>query len=79
MPDAPDLISLLRDELDSPLGRLVVITETSGALRLIAWLEDHPKLEPLLRAYASDPRHALRAADNPGGATRALRRAIDGR
>jgi len=70
--NASERIVLLRDELDSPLGRLVVITETSGALRLIAWLEDHPKLEPVLLGYARDARYEVRGASNPGGATRAL-------
>jgi methylated-DNA-[protein]-cysteine S-methyltransferase len=69
---------LLRDELDSPLGRLVVIAEASGALRLIAWLEDHPKLQPALLAYTSDARYRLRNASNPGGATRALRDYFEG-
>jgi methylated-DNA-[protein]-cysteine S-methyltransferase len=78
MQSAPDPVFLLRDELDSPLGRLVIVTEVSGALRLIAWLEDHPKLEPILRAYGSDPRYELRAAENPGGSTRALRDYFDG-
>jgi methylated-DNA-[protein]-cysteine S-methyltransferase len=73
MAKAPEPICLLRDELDSPLGRLVVITEETGAVRLIAWLEDHPKLEPVLRGYASDPRYELRAADDPGGVTGAVR------
>lgn len=72
MANTPERITLLRDELDSPLGRLVLITETTGALRLIAWIEDHPKLEPALLAYTIDPRYELRAAENPGGATRAL-------
>ena len=73
MANTPERIALLRDELDSPLGRLVVITETSGALRLIAWLEEHPKLEPVLLGYARDARYEVRSASDPGGATRALR------
>ena len=78
MQNTTEPICLLREELDSPLGRMVVITETTGALRLIAWLEDHPKLEPILRTYSRDTRYELRAADNPGGATRALRDYFDG-
>lgn len=72
MQSAPEPTCLLCDELDSPLGRMVVITELTGALRLIAWLEEHPKLEPVLRGYLDSPRYRLRAAENPGGATRAL-------
>lgn len=71
-------IALLRDELDTPLGRMLVITEASGTLRLIAWLEGQPKLEPAVLAYASDLRYSLRAAENPGGATRALRDYFEG-
>jgi methylated-DNA-[protein]-cysteine S-methyltransferase len=69
---------LLRDELDTPLGRLVVITEESGALRLVGWVDEHPRVAPGLHAYASDPRYELRPTVNPGGASEALRRYFDG-
>lgn len=78
MADAPEPLRLLRDELDTPLGRMVVLTLESGALRLIVWVDEHPKLAPALRAYSSDPRYAMREASNPGGATEALRRYFDG-
>lgn len=71
-------IRLLRDELDTPLGRLALITEASGVLRLIAWVDDHPKHAPGLLAYSTDPRYELTRAPNPGGVTRALRDYFDG-
>jgi methylated-DNA-[protein]-cysteine S-methyltransferase len=76
--DSHQPLRLLQDELDTPLGRLVVITEESGALRLIAWVDDHPKLAPGLRTYQSEPRYAVRRESNPGGASQALRRYFDG-
>ena len=78
MANESDRMPLLRDELETPLGTLAVITELSGALRLIGWTDDHPRVAPGLLAYASDARYALRAAINPGGATRALRDYFDG-
>jgi methylated-DNA-[protein]-cysteine S-methyltransferase len=69
---------LLRDELDTPLGRLVIITEESGALRLVGFRDDHPRVAPGLGRYASDPRYELRPASNPGGASQALRRYFGG-
>ena len=68
-----DRFTLLRDELDTPLGRLVLMTEMSGALRALGWLEDHPKIARRLLADSTAPHYELRAATNPGGVTRALR------
>jgi methylated-DNA-[protein]-cysteine S-methyltransferase len=73
-----DPLVLLRDELETPLGKLVLISEESGALRLIGWRDAHPKVAPGLRAYESDPRYALRSSADPGGATEALRRYFEG-
>jgi methylated-DNA-[protein]-cysteine S-methyltransferase len=71
-----DRVVLLKDELATPLGRLMVITEESGALRLVGWVDEQPRRK-LLR-YEDDPRYELCPAANPGGASEALRRYFEG-
>lgn len=78
MAAAPDRLVLLRDELDTPLGKLVLIGEEDGGLRLVGWIEEHERVAPALRAYASDPRYDLRRTSNPGGASEALGRYFEG-
>jgi methylated-DNA-[protein]-cysteine S-methyltransferase len=75
---SPDRLVLLRDELETPLGTLMLISEPSGALRLVGWVEEHARVAPALRAYSNDPRYDLRQASNPGGASEALRSYFDG-
>lgn len=58
---------LLFDELETPLGRLVLVTEENQALRLVGFYEGHPRMEQELGVRAS-----LRKAKDPGGATSAL-------
>jgi methylated-DNA-[protein]-cysteine S-methyltransferase len=69
---------LLRDEIETPLGRLVVLAEETGALRLVGWLDDHDRAHRDLAGYATDTRFELRSAPNPGGASVALLAYFDG-
>jgi methylated-DNA-[protein]-cysteine S-methyltransferase len=59
--------TLLQDELQTPLGRLVLATEEGGALRLVGFYEGHPRIERELGTGIH-----LRKSKNPGGATAAL-------
>jgi len=79
MPDArPALpLVLLRDEIDTPLGRLLIVAEESGALHLVGWLDAHERSEKSLLALANAG-GAPRPAANPGGASAALRAYFDG-
>lgn len=78
MANSNESVLLLCDELATPLGKLVVITEESGALRLVGWVEDHPRLAPWLQSYTTSPRYSVRRVSNPGGASEALRRYFEG-
>ena len=81
MTDFTKLLEFEYDEIDTPLGRLTLVTDPSGRLRLVGWHEGHERMERALRAYAGGPRScsgscsgfALRRADNPHGRSAALR------
>jgi methylated-DNA-[protein]-cysteine S-methyltransferase len=78
MPKNAEPIRLLRDELDTPVGRLLVLTDESGALFAAGWLERPARAARSLIRFEGDPRYTLSAATNPGGASQALRAYFDG-
>jgi methylated-DNA-[protein]-cysteine S-methyltransferase len=65
-------LRLAYEEIDSPLGRLRVVTDQAGQLCLSGWLEGHGRAERDLRAYASGRRYVLTRASHPSHASAAL-------
>lgn len=74
--DAP--ITVLRDELDTPVGRLIVLTDETGALFAAGWLDEHPRAVRGLSRFEDDPRYRVSAAPRGGGASESLRAYFDG-
>ena len=60
------------DEFDSPLGRLTLIADAEGCLRLLGWLEGHERIERALATLTSGLELAVRRVDNPHGLRAAL-------
>ena len=71
------LARLLYDELDTPLGRLSLVADAAGQLRLLGWLEGHRRMENMLRACTTSS-YALERRPNPHGLCDALRAYFDG-
>jgi methylated-DNA-[protein]-cysteine S-methyltransferase len=78
MASSAEPLRLLHDEIETPLGRLVVVAEETGLLHAVGWLEGHSRLERYLNVGASGPRQVLSRAPNPGGASDALRAYFEG-
>ncbi|MEO8182037.1 MAG: methylated-DNA--[protein]-cysteine S-methyltransferase [Deltaproteobacteria bacterium] len=78
MTDSTKLLEFEYDEIDTPLGRLTLVADQSGRLRLVGWHEGHERMDRALRAYAGGPRYALRRGDNPHGFSAALRAYFSG-
>jgi methylated-DNA-[protein]-cysteine S-methyltransferase len=62
------------DEIETPLGRLVLVADERGGLLLVAWREQHEKLGRELAEHVS---RSTRVS-NPHGASEALRAYFDG-
>jgi methylated-DNA-[protein]-cysteine S-methyltransferase len=62
------------DEIETPLGRLVLVSDDGGGLQLVAWREQHQKLERALERHLG----TLARLHDPHGASRALRAYFDG-
>jgi methylated-DNA-[protein]-cysteine S-methyltransferase len=72
MPSSNEPLTLLRDELETPIGRLALLVDESGALHQLGWLDERRRATRGLAPGAVDPQRRISAAHNPGGATDAL-------
>jgi methylated-DNA-[protein]-cysteine S-methyltransferase len=63
---------LLLDHIDTPIGRLALVTDGDGRLRAAGFTEGHSRMETQLRSYAGE-QWVLTPASNPGGLSSALR------
>src|SRR3954469_2167361 len=64
---------LQHDEFDSPLGRLTLVADAEGRLRLLGWLEGHERIERALATLTGGAKLAVRRVDNPHGLSAALK------
>lgn len=71
-------VTLLRDELDTPIGRLALLANEAGELHMVGWLDESRRATRGLMPGTADARHRVIAASNPGGASDALRAYFDG-
>lgn len=63
---------LAHDEIETPLGRLVLVANELGELCLVGWIKDHRRTERTLGAFGAGA-YSLERRENPGGVSRALR------
>jgi methylated-DNA-[protein]-cysteine S-methyltransferase len=66
------------DEIDTPLGKLTLVADAEGRLRLVGWLEGHARTERALRAFAESSSDAPQRAVDPHGLSSALSAYFDG-
>ncbi|MEO8213573.1 MAG: methylated-DNA--[protein]-cysteine S-methyltransferase [Myxococcales bacterium] len=73
---------LLLDELDTPIGRLALLADEEGRLRVLGFMDGHARMERQLRLYAAAGAPpavpALVPAHNPGGLTAAVAAYFEG-
>jgi methylated-DNA-[protein]-cysteine S-methyltransferase len=72
MPSWNEPLTLLRDELDTPIGRLALLADEAGVLHQVGWLDERRRATRALMPGASDAHYRICAAANPGGASHAL-------
>src|SRR5262245_38425125 len=72
MPSSNPPLTLLRDEVDTPLGRLALLVDETGALHQVGWLDERRRATRTLAPGASDAHCRILAAHDPGGASAAL-------
>jgi hypothetical protein len=53
MTEATESLELVQDEIDTPLGKLTLVVDGQGRLRLLGWHEGHERMGRGLQAYAT--------------------------
>jgi methylated-DNA-[protein]-cysteine S-methyltransferase len=67
-----EILELLIDRIDTPIGEMIIIADKEGNLRVIDWTDHEPRMiKSLQRQYGKD-KFKLTPADNPGGLSQAI-------
>lgn len=66
------------EQLDTPTGCILVVTDDDGCLRAVDWEDHAQRLDQLLQRQYGAGTIRLRAAPRPSAASRALRAYFDG-
>lgn len=66
-----DIIRLLVDHTDTPIGELVIVADDEGRLRAIDWSEHEPRLKSRLHRHYGGA-FTLESKRNPSGLTEAM-------
>lgn len=66
--------ALQLDELETPLGRLTLVADSLGRLRLVGWIDGHERLTRALSGITGAV-STLRRVDHPSGLSYARSRA----
>ena len=74
----PDVLKLLIDRMDTPIGELLLVADNSGKLRAIDWADNELRLLRLLRIHYGKDGFRLEPALNPHGLGDAMERYFAG-
>jgi len=65
----PDVLQLLIDRIDTPIGELLLVTDDGGKLRALDWADYEDRMLRLLRLHYGKNGFKLEPARNPHGLT----------
>ncbi|MBB5316372.1 methylated-DNA--[protein]-cysteine S-methyltransferase [Tunturibacter empetritectus] len=71
-------LKLLTDQLDTPIGEMILVADHDGNLRAIDWTDHTERLHNLLRRHYGRNGFTLEPANNPSGLTNAIKRYFAG-
>ena len=74
----PDVLNLLIDRIDTPIGELLVVADNFGKLRAIDWADNELRLLRLLRIHYGKDGFRLEPVRNPHGLGDAMGRYFAG-
>jgi methylated-DNA-[protein]-cysteine S-methyltransferase len=69
---------LFVDELDTPIGRLVLVADDTGHLRATGFTEGHARMGKFLGVFTAERAREIVPRANPSGLTAALKAYFDG-
>src|SRR5579859_7440435 len=72
------VLHLLLDRIDTPLGELSVVADQQGNLRFTSWTDDEAHLLPSLEHHFGKDQFSISSGRNPGGLADAIARYFAG-
>jgi methylated-DNA-[protein]-cysteine S-methyltransferase len=73
-----EILQLLTDRIDSPIGELLIVADLQGNLRALDWTDHENGLHRLLRLPYGEEEFRIEPAQNPHGLTDAIARYFAG-
>jgi methylated-DNA-[protein]-cysteine S-methyltransferase len=73
-----EMMRLLADQLDTPIGTLLIVSDIEGNLRALDWTDYEARMHRLLRLHYGQHGYRLENARNPHGLTQSLERYFTG-
>lgn len=74
----PEILELLIDRIDTPIGEMIVIADREGNLRVIDWTDHEARMLKFLERHYGKGKFKLTPAINPGGLSQAIRNYFNG-
>jgi methylated-DNA-[protein]-cysteine S-methyltransferase len=74
----PELLKLLIDRIDTPIGELLLVADDAGKLRAVDWADYETRMLRLLRLHYGKDGFQLEPAHNPHGLRDAIHRYFAG-
>ena len=74
----PEPLRLLTDQLDTPIGEMILLADHAGNLRAVEWTDNEERLQKSLRLHYGRNGFKLEPANNPSGLTDVMKRYFEG-
>jgi methylated-DNA-[protein]-cysteine S-methyltransferase len=69
----PEILRLLKDQFETPIGEMVIVADRDGNLRAADWTDHTDRMLRLLQRHYGKNGFTLEPAHNPGGLTDMLK------
>jgi methylated-DNA-[protein]-cysteine S-methyltransferase len=69
----PEILSLLKDQFETPIGEMVIAVDHDGNLRAVDWADHTNRMLNLLKRHYGKNGFTLESAHNPGGLTETMK------
>ena len=74
----PEILHLLMDRIETPIGTLILVADADGNLRVTDWTDHEHRMLVLLERHYGKDKFRLELTHNPHGLTEALNRYFAG-
>ncbi len=74
----PEILRLLKDQLETPIGEMMIVADEDGNLRAADWTDHTDRMMKLLQRHYGKSGFTLTPVHNPGGLTDAMKRYFAG-